>query len=153
MKNLRIYNTTRQSVLGTRIGVAETWWTRLRGFLGRPEPQPGAGLMLVPCRGVHMHGMKYALDVIFLDHAGEVIRTYPELRPGSRTPYHRSAEYVIELPVGTIAATGTQPGDRVVWFPANTPDQPLPWREPDLKKAGDRFPGGDYTVANGSYRG
>jgi uncharacterized membrane protein (UPF0127 family) len=118
MRHLRIFNTTRHSVLGTRIGVAETWWSRLRGFLGRPEPRPGEGLMLVPCRGVHMHGMKYALDVIFIDQSGAVLRTYPGLQPGRRTPYHRDAEYVIEVPVGTIAATGTAPGDRVVWLPA-----------------------------------
>lgn len=117
MRYLRILNATRQSVLGTRIGVAETWWTRLRGLLGRPEPQPGEGLMLVPSKGVHMHGMKYSLDVIVLDHAGSVVRTYSGLQPGRRTPYHREAQYIIELPVGTIAATGTIPGDRVVWLP------------------------------------
>lgn len=117
MRYLRIFNATRHSVLGTRIGVAETWWTRLRGFLGHPEPQPGEGLMLVPSRGVHMHGMKYPLDVIVLDHAGSVVHTYAELQPGRRTPYHREAQYIIELPVGTIAATRTVPGDRVVWLP------------------------------------
>jgi uncharacterized membrane protein (UPF0127 family) len=61
--------------------------------------------------------MKYALDVIVLDHAGGVVRTYSGLQPGRRTPYHREAEYIIEVPVGTIAATGTIPGDRVVWLP------------------------------------
>lgn len=117
MRYLRVLNATRQSVLGTRIGVAETWWTRLRGFLGRPAPRPGEGLMLVPSKGVHMHGMRYALDVIVLDHAGGVVKTYVELQPGRRTPFHREAQYVIELPIGTIAATGTIPGDRVVWLP------------------------------------
>lgn len=117
MRYLRIFNITTHSVLGTRIGVAETWWARLRGFLGRPEPRPGEGIMLVPSRGVHMHGMKYALDVIILDHAGTVVRTYSGLQPGRRTPYHREAQYVIELPVGTIAATATIPGDKVVWLP------------------------------------
>lgn len=118
MRTVKILNTTRRSVLGTRILVAETWWGRLRGFLGRPAPDPGQGLMLIPCRGVHMYWMKFPLDVVFLDPSGIVVRTYPGLEPGARTPYHREAEYAIELPVGTLEATGTQVGDKIVWLPA-----------------------------------
>jgi uncharacterized membrane protein (UPF0127 family) len=61
--------------------------------------------------------MKFALDVLFLDGAGVVVQSYAALPPGARTAYYRAAESVLELPVGTIAATGTVIGDRVVWQP------------------------------------
>jgi uncharacterized membrane protein (UPF0127 family) len=64
-----------------------------------------------------MYGMKFALDVLFLDGAGLAVQSYPALPPGARTPYNRAAESVLELPVGTIEATGTVIGDRVVWQP------------------------------------
>lgn len=119
MKWVRVLNASRESVLGTRIGVADTRWLRLRGYLFRPEPAPGEGLMIVPCRGVHMYGMRYALDVVLLDRRGHVLATYPDLQPRSRSGVHRDAKYAVELPVGTISATGTQDGDSVIWLPSN----------------------------------
>lgn len=119
MTYLRVLNASKQSVLGTRIGVADTRWLRLRGYLFRPEPAPGEGLMIVPCRGVHMYGMRYALDVVLLDRTGHVLAMYPELQPRTRSGVHREAKYAVELPVGTIAATGTSEGDNVIWLPSN----------------------------------
>ena len=36
-------------------------------MLGRPAPRPGEGLLLTPCSSVHMYGMRFPLDVAFLD--------------------------------------------------------------------------------------
>ena len=115
MRLLEVKNTTRSATLGDRIGLADTRWLRLRGMLGRPEPQEGEGLLIHPSRAVHMYGMRYALDVIFLDEDGRVEALYPGLAPGSRSSVHRSARYALEVPVGTIEASGTQEGDRLEW--------------------------------------
>jgi hypothetical protein len=111
-------NRTRDSVLGSRVGLADSWLQRVRGFLRRPEPQHGEGLLLSPCRAVHMMGMGYSLDVLFLDRHGQVVAKYPQLRPGRSTAWHAKAKYALELPQGTIAATGTEEGDHVVWLMA-----------------------------------
>lgn len=101
--------------MGSRIGVADRWWTRLRGYLGRPPPGRGEGLLFVPSRGVHMYGMKVSLDVVLMDDSGQVVATYPELAPGNRTEVHPEARYALELPAGTIQRTGTQVGDLLEW--------------------------------------
>lgn len=119
---VRVLNTTRESVLGARVGIADTWWTRLRGFMRRPPPGQGEGLLLSPCRGVHMWWVRFPLDVILIDRHGRVVATYEELQPGRRTGYHLKAEYALEVPAGTIAATGTQLNDLLAWLPAS-PDQ------------------------------
>jgi hypothetical protein len=119
MKYLRILNRTRDCELGTRIGLADRWWLRARGFMGRPAPAAGEGLLLSPCRAVHMIGMKYALDVIFLDRQGRVAASYPGLEPGRRTSWHAGARYALEVPAGTIRATDTREGDLVAWLPAD----------------------------------
>ena len=114
---LRIINRTRDRVLGSRVGLADAVWTRVRGLLGRPRPRHGEGLMLNPCRAVHTLGMSYPIDVIFLDRDGRVVALYPELRPGRFTAWHSRATFALEVPPGTIAASGTAPDDRVAWQP------------------------------------
>ena len=114
MKYLRAENPARGSTLGTRIALADRWWQRLRGLLGRAGLDPGEGLILRPCRAVHMAWMSFTLDVVFLDQRGSVIATYHRLAPGGRTRWHAAARDALELPAGTLAATGTLDGDTIV---------------------------------------
>jgi hypothetical protein len=111
-------------MLGARVGLADGWWDRVRGFLRRPEPQHGEGLLLSPCRAVHMIGMAYPLDIIFLDRHGRVVALYARLKPGRSSLWHSRARYALELPQGTIGATGTQEGDHVVWLIADADSAP-----------------------------
>lgn len=118
MTALHVRNRDRDAILGSTVDVADRWWPRFRGLLGRPSLQPGEGLLLSPCRSVHMYGMKFALDVAFLDRTGTVVELYHALRPGGRTRWHRDAAHALELPEGTLAATGTSRGDTIVWHTA-----------------------------------
>ncbi|MBX6364910.1 MAG: DUF192 domain-containing protein [Gemmatimonadetes bacterium] len=117
MTHVRVTNQTRASVLGTRVRLADSWLKRMRGFLARPAPAEGEGLLLTPCRAVHMYWMTYSLDVLFLDRHGRVVALYPWLKPRRRTAFHGSAEYALELPAGSIEASGTQVHDLIVWKP------------------------------------
>ncbi len=113
-------NKSRCAPLGDCVIVAEWWWQRLRGLLGRPALQSGEGLLLIPCRAVHMAGMKYPLDVVFLNSEGMVMALYHRLPPGGRTGWHAGSRAALELPAGTLAATGTQEGDTVICSPVQT---------------------------------
>jgi uncharacterized membrane protein (UPF0127 family) len=115
MKQLRIEDRTRRSVVATRVGLANGWWQRARGYLGRPEPGAGEGLLLEPCRAVHMLGLRYALDVVMIDRERRVIALYPALAPGGRTAWHRAARFTLELRAGSIEAAGIEAGDELAW--------------------------------------
>ena len=108
-------NLTRGRVLGTRIAVADRWWLRLRGLLGRPPLGAGGGVLLTPCRAVHTFGLSYPVDVAFLDRRGAVVALYHRLAPGNASRWHRAAVYALELPVGTLAMTETRQGDTLAW--------------------------------------
>ena len=118
MRFLRVVNESRQSVLGTRIRMADTLASRMRGFLLRPRPAAGEGLFLAPCRGIHTYGMRFPLDILMIDDAGTVVAAHPAMEPGHRTPVYRQAHFALELPSGAISATGTAVGDRLSWAPA-----------------------------------
>ena len=111
MRSVGVANRTRGVNLGSRVGVAARWWLRLRGLLGRSELRPGEGLLLKPCKAVHMAGMAFPLDVGFLDAEGRLIAIYPALPPRARTRWHSGARQALELPAGTFAATGSGLGD------------------------------------------
>jgi len=115
MRVLRVVNTGRNRELGIHIGWADSWLGRLRGMTGRPAPEPGEGLLLTPCRSVHMYGIRFPLDVAFLNAAGAVVASYPSLGPGARTRWHWDAMHALELPAGTLESSGTAVGDVLAW--------------------------------------
>jgi uncharacterized membrane protein (UPF0127 family) len=69
-----------------------------------------------------MYGMRFPLDVAFLDTRGTVVATYPSLAPGSRTRWHRNAAHALELSAGALAESGISIGDVLVWSAASVAD-------------------------------
>lgn len=108
---------------GTRIarfaGLADTWWSRLRGLLLRRPLTADEGLVLTPCRGVHTYGMRTPIDAVLVGDDGRVVAVYRALSPWGRTRYHREARHVVELPAGTAESTETRVGDVLEWGPAS----------------------------------
>lgn len=113
MKHVAVANTTRGSQLASRAGLTTSALERMRGLLGTASLAEGEGLVLDPCASVHMFGMRYPLDVVFADEAAVVREVVAELRPWHMTGWIRGARYAIELPAGTAARTGTEPGDQL----------------------------------------
>ena len=112
---MRITNRTRNTLLGQRVTLASGWWSRLRGYLGRSEPNQGEGILLVHCNGIHTFGMTFDLDVVFLDERGRVLELCRSLRPWRMPVRVSKAVYVLEVPEGTINSSGTQVGDELTW--------------------------------------
>jgi protein-S-isoprenylcysteine O-methyltransferase Ste14/uncharacterized membrane protein (UPF0127 family) len=96
-----------------RLRLAHTHWTRLKGLLGTKGLGPGDGLWLKPCRQVHMLGMRYAVDVVFLDAQNRIVRMIAGLAPNRISPSIAEAASVLELPLGTIASAGLHPGTQI----------------------------------------
>jgi uncharacterized protein len=60
-----------------------------------------------------MFGMRYAIDVVFLDDAGRVLRVVHALQPNRISPRVKGATSVLELPAGTVARVGLAEGAQV----------------------------------------
>ena len=110
---MALANLTRGTVLADSERWAVTPADRARGLLDTPSLEPGAALVISPCNSVHMFGMPYALDVVFVDRDARVVRVIEDLRPMRFTRIHLRAARCIELPVGVIAQSGTRAGDQL----------------------------------------
>lgn len=110
---LTAVNRTKGTVLGARVRTATAFRDRLRGLLGTRELPRDEGLWIVPCAGIHSIGMGYPIDVLFLDAAGVVVGLYPAVPPNRVIRGVPRAAGALELPAGTLEATGTERGDRV----------------------------------------
>jgi len=89
------------------IRTADTFWARMRGWLGRRRLDEGEALWLLPCRAVHTLGMRMPIDVVFLDTRGVVVRVVSALPPGRAALCWRAAS-VLELAAGTMRQIGAR---------------------------------------------
>jgi uncharacterized membrane protein (UPF0127 family) len=117
LRTVRVLDSTRGSVVGERVRVADGIWTRLVGLLGSASLPPGAGLLLNPSQGVHTLGMRYAIDVVFLSPDFKVVALRERLKPFRMTSLISRAATVLELPAGTIGNCRIEVGDQLVFEP------------------------------------
>lgn len=87
----------RIELLGLAIPVAGTRLSRLLGLAFLTRERAGPGLLIPRCRSVHTLGMRFPLDLIFLDEDGGVLELRRGVPPGRfiRCP---GAMAVLELP-------------------------------------------------------
>jgi uncharacterized protein len=110
---LQVLNQTRGVHLAEHCGEARSFLARGRGLMGHPGLAPGEGLLIDPCSSVHSFFMRFAIDVVFADRQHRVVGLTVAMPPNRPFAGAWGARYVVELPAGTIAATGTQAGDQL----------------------------------------
>ena len=81
----------------------------------RSRLDPGRGMWIVPCNGIHMMFMNFAIDAVFLDAKNCVKKVYPRLPAWWGIVWLVwGAHSVLELPAGSTAALGLQRGDEIL---------------------------------------
>src|SRR4051812_34248825 len=84
---------------GGAIHEATTFASRLLGLAFLGEPPPGHALLITDCRSVHTFGLRFRIDVAFVDERGAPIRIERSV-PRRRVLVERSAFAVIESRAG-----------------------------------------------------
>ena len=114
MRRLLARNTSLNTVIADRVDVAAGRAARALGLLARSGLEPGEALWIVPSRGVHTWGMRFSIDVLALDETGTVVDAVSNLRPWRMRLPRKGTAGVLELPAGTLEASHTGLGHRVV---------------------------------------
>lgn len=83
------------------ISVADTLLSRLKGLLGTKSLAENKGLLLRDCNSVHMIGMLYALDIVYLDKNGMILKMVENLKPW-QVSCCWSAVDTLEIKSGTV---------------------------------------------------
>jgi uncharacterized membrane protein (UPF0127 family) len=108
----RLVNLTQQIVLASTIEAAFDSASRNRGLLGRDSLPEDSALVLAPCNAIHMFGMRFPIDVLFLDRSGAVIKRAIAL-PRNRIAIAWRAFATIEFCANHPGVARTEPGHRL----------------------------------------
>lgn len=94
--------TSKGECLAGRVRLANTVLSRWIGLLARRQIADDEGLLLAPGGSIHTFGMRFSIDVIFLDAELRVRALSRRVRPGRISLAPPRTAFVLELPGGRI---------------------------------------------------
>ncbi len=104
------------SLLADAIESAFDSVSRRRGLLGRDAMREGSALIIAPCQAIHTFRMRFAIDVVFADRHGTIVKSTNAASDPAGSRAHSAAFAVIELPVGAIDRSQIRVGDSLDLF-------------------------------------
>lgn len=115
-----VLNRTRERFVATNVSVADSYFRRLVGLLGKTRKwaRAGRGLWIIPSHGIHTIGMLFPIDLIFLDREKNVVHLEEHVRPFRISKVSLKSYSVLELPAHTVFRTGTCVGDQLEFLRA-----------------------------------
>ncbi|SFT69465.1 hypothetical protein SAMN02910356_01674 [Selenomonas sp. GACV-9] len=91
-----------------RVEVADSFFRRFLGLMGRKSIEDGRGVLIVPCNSIHMCFMRFSIDAVYIDKKYRVIKVVRNLRPWWGVSWCPEAWAVIEMNAGEAAHYGIE---------------------------------------------
>lgn len=91
---------------------ATKWHERLIGLLFTPESK-FTGLAIKPCSSIHTIGMRYPIDVVFVDGDNHITRIHKSVKPFRICFGGKGTHFVVELPAGSADENSFEPGKKL----------------------------------------
>lgn len=114
---MRLIDSTSNEVLARDVELADTFWRRFRGLMLRCKFPSGTALLFKfnkPGRhSIHMFFVRFPIDLVYLDSDFRVVELCEGLRPWRMYRPKAMANFLIELPAGTIKRTKTSIGHKI----------------------------------------
>ncbi len=111
MQKLKIIKADSGEEIANRCYLADRFFSRLKGLLGKEHMSAGEALLISPCSSIHTIGMKINIDAVFLSSDFQILHLIEEIRPGKVCGLQRRSSLVLELPSGQVNRCGLKPGD------------------------------------------
>lgn len=99
--------------IASRVRIAATFNARRMGLLNRHILDDDEGLLLRPGGSIHTVGMRFAIDVVFLDRRLRILKIAPYLQPYRLALAPRGTQSVLEIRAGRAGSCGLIPGMRL----------------------------------------
>jgi len=115
MKAYKYINNGDDEMIAHRVLTADSFLRRLFGLLFKKPLENGEALLIRDCKSIHTIGMRYSIDVVFIDEGGKVISAIKDIPPWRFTPYITGARSVIEFRSGILKEKTLDVGDRIIF--------------------------------------
>ncbi len=102
-------------IISENVTVADRFLTRLKGWLGKKSLETNEVLLIVPCSSVHTFGMKFKIDVVFLDESNLILHMIESMKPNRISSIVFRAKKVLELPEGQISRSQLRLSDHLIF--------------------------------------
>lgn len=113
-----VIDTNKQYCLLSDVKKTSNIFERMRGLLFRSKLKPMQALWIEPCPSIHTIGMKYAIDVVFLDKNGIVLKVINNIAP-MRMAACKNAMVSLELLAGDAEKAQIRMGMQLNWNKEN----------------------------------
>lgn len=110
---LKIINVSKNTTLAENAKLADNFFKRLIGLMGKANLEAGGALILKPCTSIHTFFMRFPIDVAFVDRENRIVKIYPSLPSWRLSGMFLNSVLCLELPAGTLAITHSQAGDTI----------------------------------------
>lgn len=95
-----------------RCGIADSFFSRMRGLLGRRQLADDECLLIRPAGSIHTFFMRFPIDALFLDRELRVLAVSNDLKPW-RVAGQRGAHVVVEMAAGQATKRGVRVGEQL----------------------------------------
>jgi len=116
-KHMRLVNKTNGKVLASKVEFADTFWRRFRGLMMEQNFWRGQALLFKLAKpgkySIHMFFVRFPIDLLYLNSNFSVIEACSALGPWRIHRPKVKANYIVELPAGTISLTHTKLGHKL----------------------------------------
>lgn len=103
---LQLINKSKKNIIVENLFLADSFWSRMKGLMGKKDLPEDEGLLLVPCNSVHSMFMRFPIDLLFLNRELRVIKIIDRFKPWKATPIIRDCYQVVELKAGVASIKG-----------------------------------------------
>lgn len=102
------------TLLIEKMQIADNFYTRMKGLLTHQRFTEIEGMLITPCNCVHTFGMRFPIDIVFIDKHRRVISSRKNVNK-NRVAGVFKAKHTLELPAGKLECLAIRAGDQLAW--------------------------------------
>ncbi|MCB9027221.1 MAG: DUF192 domain-containing protein [Bdellovibrionaceae bacterium] len=110
----QLFNQTQNFKIASNVEIADNFYTRAKGLMGRKSLEPQSVLWIKKCTHIHTFFMRFSIDLIFVDRELNVKKVYSNAKPWCHFFLGTwKSDSVFELPFGTLNQLQICVGDQL----------------------------------------
>lgn len=76
-----LFNISKNESISSRVEIAESFYARSKGLLGRSKLENSHCLWIHKCNSIHTFFMKFAIDILYVDRNFKVTNIHRDIKP------------------------------------------------------------------------